>query len=163
MAALLGFVLPYFFNFALDKSGFLTKQEANYKSIMRHGNHLLRLLHSASAQEKPVSVTLDNNKVYIGLVAGAPNLEPHDAHLSVTPFFSGYRVRDTLDLRLNVDYLKVYEEHDLHPEDFRVVVPISNIRMASLFDHSVYPAFLVESEDDSTEEKASQPDEDIKT
>jgi len=162
-ASVLGFVLPHSLNIILDRTGWLTKQEANYKSIMRHGSHLLRLLHSASAQEKPVSVTLDNNKVYIGLVAGAPNLEPHDAHLSITPFFSGYRVNETLELRLNVDYLKVYEEHGLDPQEFRVVVPMSNIRMASLFDHSVYPAFLVESEDEPTDERGATQPTDIET
>jgi hypothetical protein len=32
----------------------------------------------------------------------------------------------------------------LNADDFRVVVPITAIKMASLFDQAAYPAFLVE-------------------
>jgi hypothetical protein len=78
------------------------------------------------------------------LVAAAPNLEPHDTFLAITPFYSGYRDRQTLRLVLTVDYLNVYDQHGLYAEDFRVVVPVASIRMASFFDQAAYPAFIVE-------------------
>src|SRR5947208_3374452 len=76
-------------------------------------------------------------------VVAAPNLEPHDTFVALIPFFSGYRDNSTLQLRLTTDYLGVYESEGLDPKEFRVVIPVSSIRMASLFDHSVYPKFEV--------------------
>jgi hypothetical protein len=54
------------------------------------------------------------------------------------------RDRGTLRLVLTVDNLSVYDQHGLYAEDFRVVVPVASIRMASFFDQAAYPAFIVE-------------------
>jgi hypothetical protein len=145
----IGFVAPFVLNFGLSRTGLMTRIDAQRKAIERHGNHLLRVLHSAAAQERMVAIVLDNRKVYIGFVAAAPNLESHDAFFSITPFFSGYRDTTTMDLVLTVDYLRVYEREHLAPEDFNVTVPIASVRMASFFDQSAYPAFLVESGESS--------------
>ncbi len=149
VALAIGFVTPVALNFGLDRTGLLTRADAQRKAIDRHGNHVLRLLHAASAQERPVAITLDNRKVYIGTVAAAPNLESHDTFLSITPFFSGYRDKDDLALALTVDYLKVYESEHLKPEDFNITIPLASVRMASFFDQTVYPAFVVESQQDA--------------
>jgi hypothetical protein len=45
-----------------------------------------------------------------------------------------------------VDYLAVYEKKNLEARDFRVVLPMANIRIASFFDQSIYPSFIVESD-----------------
>ena len=152
---LLGFIAPYSLNFLLSKTRSMTVIDAKTAAIERHGNDLLRLLHSASLGEKTVSVSLDNGKVYIGLIAAVPNLSPHDTYLGITPFYSGYREKDTHELVFTVDYLSVYEKEHLHPEDFRVVIPVASICMASLFDHSAYSAFRVESEQASEGESTS--------
>jgi hypothetical protein len=141
---LLGLCTPHLLNLFLDKTRIMTKLDAQTEAIEHHGNHLLRLLHTASSEEKPIAIVLDNLKVYIGTVAAAPNLEPHDTYLAITPFYSGYRDRETLELVLTVDYLSVYENKQLNADDFRVVVPVTAIKMASLFDQAAYPAFLVE-------------------
>ncbi len=143
----IGFALPWLCNLWLSKVRNIDALDAQSRAIQKHGNHLLRLLHSAAENEHPVAITLDNKKVYIGLVAAAPNLAPHDTHLAITPFFSGYRDKDTLELTLTVDYLKVYEANTLNPDDFRVVIATENVRMASLFDHTAYPNFIVETTD----------------
>jgi hypothetical protein len=151
VSLLLGLMIAYPLNFILDATGLLTLVDAQTKAIERHGNDLLRLLHAASSEEKTVSISLDNGKFYIGLIAAAPNLAPHDTYLAITPFYSGYRNRETLTLVFTVNYLDVYERHGLDPENFRVVLPMANVRIASLFDQSAYPAFVVESDQ-------SQPD-----
>jgi hypothetical protein len=153
---LLGIAAPYVLNVFLDKTGIMSRLDAQTRAIERYGNHLLRLFHSASLQEKTVSVALDNGKVYIGLVAAAPNLEPHDTFLAITPFYSGYRDRATLRLVLTVDYLNVYDQHGLYAEDFRVVVPVASIRMASFFDQAAYPAFIVEAGEPQPESPTRQ-------
>lgn len=151
---LLGLVAPYLLNPILSWTHIMTIVDAKTKAIERHGNDLLRLLHRASLEEKPVSVALDNGKVYVGLIAAAPNLSPHDTYLSITPFYSGYRDKQTLQVVFTVDYLEVYEARHLDPQDFRVVVPMASIRMASLFDQAAYPSFRVES-DPGDQETAS--------
>ena len=129
-----------------------SQTEAQFSAISRHGNHMLRLVHTAAREERPVSLTLDNRKFYVGIIVDAPNLEAHDAFLSLVPWFSGCRDKDTLALTFGVDYLRVYEQQHLEMYQFRVVVPIASIRMVSFFDPSVYPAFVVEEE--SSEESA---------
>ncbi len=135
----------------------MTLLEAKSKAIERHGNDLLRLLHTASLEEKTVSLSLDNGKVYIGVVAAAPNLAPHDTYLAVTPFYSGYRSRETNELVLTVDYLGVYNRENLEAKDFRVVLPMANIRVASFFDQSIYPSFIVESDQPQPDSEPAKP------
>ena len=144
MAFGLGLVLPKVCNLWLTKRKHMTGREAQARAIVKHGNHLLVLLHEAIEKEHPVAVTLDNRKVYIGLVTAAPNLAPHDTHMAVAPFFSGYRDKDTLELTLTVDYLSVYEANSFDRDDFRVVIATEDIKMATLFDHTAYPKFIVE-------------------
>jgi hypothetical protein len=152
---ILGLVAPYLLNIVLAWTGIMTVIDAKTEAIARHGNDLLRLLHGASLEEKPVSIALDNGKVYIGLIAAAPNLSPHDTYLSMTPLYSGYRNKQTLQLVFTVDYLEVYEARHLDPKDFRVVVPMASIRMASLFDQAAYASFRVESDTGSDQRVAS--------
>ncbi len=72
---------------------------------------------------------------------------PHDTYLSITALYSGYRSKETLELTFTVDYLTVFRKHEeLNPDDFRVVVPLASIRMASFFDETVYPEFRLESD-----------------
>ena len=149
ISLLLGLILPYIANFICEKSGWLPAKQANFRAINLYGNHLLRLLHTAQAQERLVALTLDNNKVYIGTVAAAPNLEAHDAFVSLTPFFSGYRTSETRELVLSVDYLSVYERENLDPAEFVVVVPVPSIRVAGFFDHTIYSKFEVVEEADA--------------
>lgn len=139
----LGIAAPYLLNSLLETTALLTRKQAQLKAIEKHGNHLLRLLHTASAQERTVSVTLSNRKVYIGLVVDAPNLESHDAYVSIIPFFSGHRDKDTLDLDLTVAYIDVYESGVLLPEDCKVTLPITGIAMVGFFDHTATDAFTV--------------------
>lgn len=157
-AFLLGVGSPYVLNWMCSKIGNLSKftqTEAQFSAISRHGNHMLRLVHTAVRGERPVSLTLDNRKFYVGIIVDAPNLEAHDAFLSLVPWFSGCRDKDTLALIFGVDYLRVYETQHLEMYRFRVVVPIASIRMISFFDPSVYPAFIVEEEPNDESAEAS--------
>jgi hypothetical protein len=143
-AFLLGISSPYVVNQICSRVSRLPKfnqTEAQFRAISRHGNHILRLVHTAVREERPISLTLDNRKLYVGVIVDAPNLEAHDAFLSLMPWFSGYRDKDTLVLVFTVDYLRVYEKQNLEKYHFRVVVPISSIRMISFFDPAVLSGF----------------------
>ncbi len=104
-------------------------------------NGFLRLAHQATMEERPVSVTLKNRKVYIGYVIRTPSLRPGEQYITVMPLASGYRDANTADLVLTQEYARVYNTADLDPADFGVTVPLAEIATASLFDPSAYPVF----------------------
>lgn len=156
LSLLCGVFSPFALNAILNLTKLLTAQEAHLKAIERHGNDLLRLLHKANHEELLVSVTLDNKKVYIGPLASAPDLEPHEIFFSMVPFFSGYREASTLELVLTVSYLEVSGKHDLDLANFLIVIPIASVRSANLFDQDAYPKFTVKIDDPPAYHAATQ-------
>ena len=69
-----------------------------------------------------------------------------DADVAVVPMFSGYRDENTQDLVITLDYFPVIdmyleEKPSLTEEDFRVVLPMSEIVSARLFYEDVYDQF----------------------
>jgi hypothetical protein len=116
-------------------------EKARQHAIIRYGNELQRLLQQASAEERLISVTLDNRKTYIGLVSFAPTLSPTSTYFSIIPFLSGYRHPETMQLLFTEDYLKVSEDNGLRLEDFRTVLPLGSVRMIAFFDPVTYKSF----------------------
>ena len=140
---LYGVFSPHLLNAFLNVTNLWSAQKAHQAAIEDYGNDLLRLLHKANHEELLVSVTLDNKKVYIGALASAPDLEPHETFFSMVPFFSGYREASTLELVLTISYLDVSARDNVDLSNFLVVIPIANVRSASLFDPDAYPKFAV--------------------
>ena len=96
----------------------------------------------ASENAKPVSVMLDNRKVYIGYIFDS--LEPgKDANLTILPLYSGYRDKDDLEMHLTRKYTSVIgllakltedsedsedsEDLECKIREYRVVIPRSRI------------------------------------
>src|ERR1041385_5292883 len=71
---MMGIVLPYGLNWFLNSTKIVSRIDAHRLAINRHGDPLLKLLHDASPSERAISITLNNRKVYIGVVAEAPIL-----------------------------------------------------------------------------------------
>lgn len=144
MAAFIGFVSPYLVNVVLQKTGVMVQEDAQGRALERHGNQIQKLLRQASVEERPVSLTLNNRKTYVGWVIESPGLTTTDAFLSIIPIFSGYRDKDTLELAFTTDYLSLYDNGQVKAEDFCVVIPVPSITMIGFFDYSIYPAFIIE-------------------
>lgn len=115
--------------------------KAKWYLIKRNDDGFLRLTHQAVREEKPISTTLKNKKVYIGFVVQTPGLRPGEQYISILPLASGYRESDTLDLVLTQDYTRVYDRTDIVPSEFAVTFPLSEIESASLFNPAAYPLF----------------------
>ncbi|NIV14317.1 MAG: hypothetical protein GWN62_24495 [Aliifodinibius sp.] len=70
-------------------------------------------------------------------------------YISILPYFSGYRDTETKKLSLLTSYLDVYEKFDdlnkedpnLCVEDFEIVIPVSEILSANIFNQKVYEHF----------------------
>lgn len=147
IAAALGVLSARPLNWFLESTGILRVEAARRRAVEQAGSRIHILLQTASNEERPVAFTLDNRKVYIGLVTGAPGLRPTDTSLTIIPFLSGYRETETMNLVFTVDYLRVYEEQQLDPREFQLAVPVSAIKTVGFFDPAVYAAFNVEADD----------------
>ncbi|MES2625263.1 MAG: hypothetical protein V4628_08285 [Pseudomonadota bacterium] len=122
-------------------------------------NDIDALCSEAASELKPISVTLDNKKVYIGLIFDS--LEPgNDANLTLLPLYSGYRDKDTLEMNLTTKYQSVdgllakladvdgesVEEVIIKLKEFRVVIPRSRIVTVNLSVNSLYKKTIPEPE-----------------
>lgn len=128
--------------------------EASYfqnKALMKYGSRLEQLFEKSLVEKKEVSLTLKNQKVYIGLITGYPLPEEVKGapYISMLPYFSGYRDSETKRLTLLTSYLNVYEQFDelnkedpnLSAGDFEIVIPVSEILTANIFNQKVYDHF----------------------
>ncbi|MBD2814870.1 hypothetical protein ID850_08850 [Xenorhabdus sp. Flor] len=98
-----------------------------------------------------VMVTLKSRKVYVGMVDEAKfyNFHTHsDAMVSIIPFISGYREKDSLSFKVEHSYVTIYNQKDitlnsepLSVYQFRHILPIDQIESFSLFDVDTYVSF----------------------
>jgi hypothetical protein len=95
----------------------------------------------ALADDRLVSLTLDNRKCYIGFVASAPALSPAMTHFSLLPFMSGYRETASLELKLTTDYSRAYLA-GADPDEFLISLALKDVKAAAFFDPGVYPYFF---------------------
>lgn len=106
------------------------------------------LLIQAIDEDRLIFVTLKSRKVYIGYVA-APRFEHSEmAHLSIVPYISGYRDKDTLRFIECHRYVDHYLQHEITGESeplnlqhFRNIIPMEQIESVSIFDTATYHSF----------------------
>jgi hypothetical protein len=133
----LGILTPFLGNMIVPSD------KARERSIRKHGNNLLRTLYAATTAEKLVSLTLDNRKTYVAYVLDAPNLDPQDSFVMLAPLLSGYRDKDTLELKFTTRYSNLYTD-EVDPADFSVTVPIARVTTVSFFQEQLYERFSIE-------------------
>jgi hypothetical protein len=115
----------------------LSTRKVNSWVIRHYGGDLIVLLHDSMVRLKPVSLTLENRKVYVGFVQAVPSLNPERAHVWLLPILSGYRRADDLTLQFTTDYVSAIEQVS-EARDLLKVIPISSIKTANLFDVGLY-------------------------
>ncbi len=112
--------------------------------INNFADEMVKLLYGSMLQLKPVSVTLDTRKVYIGFVQGVPSLNPNKAFVRLLPVVSGYREQDDLTFRPTTYYadaLRAAEEAG-SISDFVIVIPLTTVKTANLFSRSMHLRFF---------------------
>jgi hypothetical protein len=109
---------------------------------MKYGSQLEKFFYETITHRLPVSISLDNRKVYVGYVWRLAPLDPHradDYAVRLLPVRSGYRDEKTLELHFTTRYTEVYRQigsgelGGVNHEDFLIVLPIKNIVSANLF------------------------------
>lgn len=99
----------------------------------------------ASTEFKPIAVTLETNKVYVGFIGETIEPSVHGGYLSILPLYSGYRDKDTLEFRLIHRYDSLFESM-LAAEvvdkstwsDYLIVIPRERIVTLHIFNDHVY-------------------------
>ena len=126
------------------------KEHSWIKAISK--NDVDSLCYEAATDFKPISITLDTRKVYIGLVYDS--LEPEkEGYLTILPLYSGYRDKDNLEFNLDKKYRSVYllidqleedltekesEEKLAELSDYRVVIPKERIVTINISANLLY-------------------------
>jgi hypothetical protein len=124
-------------------------QAANTRLHEANGTTALdRLLYQASLAQHLLSISMKDGKVYIGYIQELPpNPEERNSYFEILPVHSGYRDKDTREMKLTTFYETVYErlvESDADEEEWLVflkVLKIDDILSAGRFDPEVYVRF----------------------
>ena len=102
------------------------------------------LINRATNELKPVAITLKSRKVYIGLVARTNEPDGHQSHITILPYYSGYRDEEKLHLHITNKYTWVFKYYSDSPpkgmniEDFYIVIPLERILSAHIFNFEIY-------------------------
>jgi hypothetical protein len=142
-ALLLGATLWWPLNFAYGK-----KRELR-RTISDWNDYLEELLTDALDSTRQVSITLNSGKVYVGFVVRTFDPAYDRKYIVILPTMSGYRAATTHRLVFDTDYTRVYQALMDEDEsrlvrgvnDFQIVVPVSQVVSANLFDWEAYQRF----------------------
>ncbi|UZD66728.1 hypothetical protein [Marinobacter sp. AN1] len=98
----------------------------------------------AVGEFKPVAVTLESKKVYVGIVADTIEPSDQDSYLSILPLYSGYR-DDSQAFKLNHKYVTLIEallgegkELSGTTLDYAIAIPLERIVTIHIFNEDLY-------------------------
>lgn len=122
----------------------------NWKRFLFHrairNNEFESLLARAVQNVTPISVTMENNKVYVGLLNDSLHTGVNRKYLTIFPLMSGFRDSNNGKIQFTTFYNRIYQGLDkISPsvslEDFEIVLPIDHIQSLNMFDIAVYTEF----------------------
>ena len=150
LSVLLGFMIPYVANLLYGK------EKAERRAAQESGALMELIISESLDRQKPVELTLKNRKSYIGFALGRKIAAVGESDISLIPIKSGYRDKDTHELVLTTDYISTIRRclddksmiPDLRFEDFRIVIPMSEIGSVRIFHPEVYERFQQATEQD---------------
>jgi len=112
-------------------------------------------------EDKLLMVTLSSNKVYVGYVNNIQS-PIGDTYVSILPYFSGFRDKETQEFYITTDYLEVLEDfvekgiEDTIDDKMGVVIPKDNITIVSQFDLDTFNQFQFNGGDFEEEEEEEE-------
>ena len=146
LTLLLGLGLPILFNI------FYSKQIATKKVAELNGDVIELLIDESVGRDLPIHLSLRSGKSYIGYVIESQFIWQNDPDIALIPIASGYRDKKTQKLVLTTYYSSIIYEFAVasvskNINDFRIVIPMSEVISARYFDEEIYDRFQI---DDST-------------
>lgn len=135
---------------AVVSNRFFSVSDGAMRAIRDAGNSMELLFVESMGSDATVELSLVNGKVYVGWILDANVAEPERKFVDLLPLASGYRAAETHEVDFTTNYAAVLTTlAEIHgeacQEDYRVVVPVSQIRSARPFDFEIF--FLFQEED----------------
>lgn len=132
LAVVLSALLPQVINLLFQR------ERAVRRTIQLYGTELEKLLYRGIQSISPVSITLKNEKVYIGWPLWTPEPRGETRDLAIMPAFSGFRDPRSKQLTLSTQYLPIYDQIldgslEMEADDFQIILPVEEIRTANFF------------------------------
>lgn len=106
-------------------------------------NDLEKMLAYSAFEQAALMFSMDDRKVYIGMVVHAPNPSASRKAVRIQPIASGYRDPVTLRFEMTTDYAQVYEGLPAgeSPEAFQTVLLVDRLMYVHPFNFDRYDAF----------------------
>ena len=136
--ALMGFLSPFAGNW------FYNKERAARRAAESGGDLVELLIADSIETQKLIELSLKSRKSYIGIgiVSGIETIDKDKADIELLPLASGYRDKHTQELIIIENYAEVLVEHTYERyDDFCIVIPMSEIVSARIFDPDAYALF----------------------
>ena len=100
------------------------------------------MIDQAINEELPLELSLRSEKSYVGYVIESQLARQSEVDIVLVPIASGYRKMETRELEITTHYSSIIKEFNKKViKDFRIVIPMSELVSARLFDREVYARF----------------------
>lgn len=115
-------------------------------AVSKHGDELEQLFRDSAIKGQLVQLTLKNEKVYLGIVDKIP--EPKKSnYITIIPFYSGYRNKDTKEMELTTSYAPIndlIDKKEINPKVKKLMVVIKQDEIISAHPHDpeIYSSFV---------------------
>lgn len=126
--------------------GNLKQGKDDWKEPFRNQYAVLNMIIDATENQTPLRVSLKSRKVYIGLVESEKFTNSDLDNITLIPYLSGHRDKDTLQMVVDHSYFDVYHKNEIVNDFsslslFKVVIRMDEIESMSLFDISYFADF----------------------
>ncbi len=123
-----------------------TKLQGARRVARNAGDHVELLIDRAIEERKAIELSLRSRRIYIGVATESGISATSDTDVVMIPMLSGYRQEGTLELVVTTNYVNVILNNAVAGSgrtvrDLQVVIPLSEVVSARLFDLQVYQAF----------------------
>lgn len=149
--AIFSIVLAWASPLLLNK--FYNQERAVRRAAETYGDLIELLITDSIERRKMIEISLRTGKSYIGYTLHTSIARSGDSDVTLIPMASGYRSEETRELRITTHYSPIIKEwigRQGSPsipsisqtiQDFKVVLPRSEVCSARLFDPAVYRLF----------------------
>jgi len=131
---------------ALAINLFHSESSGAMRAVHRAGNSLELLFIEAMNADSTVELTLQSGKADVGWILNAAVAEPERKFVEMLPLASGFRTQENHKLEFTTNYAPILAQpfdpaEPVTQHDFRVVIPVTEVRSARPFDFPTYFQF----------------------
>ena len=131
---------------ALATNLFYPESKGAMRAVRRASDYMELLFVESMRSDSLVELTLQSGKAYVGWILNASVPDPERKFVEMLPLASGFRAKENHKLEFTTNYAVVLAAASDFTEsatqsDFRVVLPVTELRSARAFDFATYFEF----------------------